>query len=112
MLGTLAARFWECAILFESQSLLEIPDFAESSSAARTLDMARCTHETPVPATECMLSMVGQHNEEHFFIASQDVELRKRLRTVPGAALLFLSTAGLILEPPSETQQNFARLVS
>ncbi|GAQ82813.1 PIN domain containing protein [Klebsormidium nitens] len=86
------------------------PEFAKSSSAARTLDMARCIHETPVPASECVLSMVGQDNHEHFFVASQDAELRKRLRTVPGTALLFLSTAGLILEPPSETQQKVAKL--
>ena len=42
----------------------------------------RCEHEPALPAGECVATMVGSHNVEHFFVGTQDLELRKRLRKV------------------------------
>jgi len=45
-------------------------------------DIVRCEHEPFLPAAECVASLVGSHNEEHYFVATQDLDLRKRLRKV------------------------------
>lgn len=43
----------------------------------------RCAHTgSPVPAAECLLSMLGEHNPHHYFIATQ-VHLEARTRTKP-----------------------------
>lgn len=43
--------------------------------------MRRCAHTgSPVPAAECLLSMLGEQNPHHYFIATQ-VHLKERTRT-------------------------------
>eukprot|EP00897_Mesotaenium_endlicherianum_P009907 jgi/Mesen1/8945/ME000553S08414 len=84
--------------------------FSGATRIARSLELAQCEHETPGAAATCLRTVVGPGNHEHFFIASQDVELRKHLRKVPGAALIFARETALVMEPPSEAQQRYARL--
>lgn len=43
---------------------------------------SRCQHEPFLPAGECVAAMVGSHNFEHYFVATQDIDLRKQLRKV------------------------------
>lgn len=47
-------------------------------------------------------------NTNHFLIATQDRELRRRLMAMPGAAVIFATANGIHLEPPSGTQQAAA----
>lgn len=44
--------------------------------------IGRCEHDPFLPAAECVATLVGSHNEEHYFVATQDVDMRKRLRKV------------------------------
>lgn len=46
------------------------------------LELFRCEHEPFLPAAECVVTLVGSHNEEHYFVATQDLDLRKKLRKV------------------------------
>lgn len=55
----------------------------------------RCEHEPFLPAAECVATLVGSHNEEHYFVATQDLDLRKRLRkvcTLVGPLFFFFSS--------------------
>jgi U3 small nucleolar RNA-associated protein 23 len=84
--------------------------YSGTALAARRLDLIRCEHEPFLPAGECLTSLVGSHNEEHYFVATQDLDLRKRLRKVHGGALLYANNTSIVLEPPSDTQKQYAKM--
>lgn len=42
----------------------------------------RCEHERKNSADACITEIVGEKNAEHFFVATQDVDLRKKLQEV------------------------------
>ncbi|KAJ3109853.1 hypothetical protein HDU97_000083 [Phlyctochytrium planicorne] len=48
-----------------------------------------------------MLTEVGEDNKHKYGVATQDIELRKALRKIPGTPLVYISSGVLILEPPS-----------
>ena len=53
----------------------------------------------------------GDNNPEHFFVATQDGELRDCLRKARGAAVIFMSGNGMHLEQPSQLQHHLAEQV-
>eukprot|EP00850_Spirogloea_muscicola_P017738 SM000155S01667 [mRNA] locus=s155:240569:242242:+ [translate_table: standard] len=83
--------------------------FSTTAQAARRIDLAKCGHDPVVAAADCLADMVGAENPEHFFVASQDADLRRKLRKVPAAALIFSKGTMLVLEPPTPLQQAAAR---
>ncbi|MCO5568921.1 hypothetical protein L7F22_022624 [Adiantum nelumboides] len=83
--------------------------FSGTLSVARKLDAAKCDHEPLKSASECLESFIGDGNPEHFCVATQDAELRIKLRQVPAVAILLAQNNFLVLEPPSEKQQAIAR---
>ncbi|KAG6542520.1 hypothetical protein Mapa_015991 [Marchantia paleacea] len=107
-LGSAAKAFVTRCVIQELRKLGE--DFSGTVMAARRLDIAKCNHEPTVSAAECVEAMIGNSNPEHFFIATQDFELRKRIRKVPGGGLIFAQNTGLIMEPPSPQQVAYARM--
>ncbi|XVE84252.1 hypothetical protein DITRI_Ditri16bG0155800 [Diplodiscus trichospermus] len=80
-----------------------------SFQAARKLAIARCDHEKRVTADACISEVIGEHNSEHFFVATQDVDLRKKLQKVPNVPLIFGLRNALFLEPPSKFQREFVK---
>lgn len=82
--------------------------FIGTSSVARKLDAAKCNHEPLKSASDCLESLIGDGNPEHFWVATQDAELRMKLRQVPAVAIILAQNNFLVLEPPSEKQQAFA----
>eukprot|EP00850_Spirogloea_muscicola_P020730 SM000225S07009 [mRNA] locus=s225:14643:16575:+ [translate_table: standard] len=83
--------------------------FTTTTQAARRMDLAKCGHDPAVAAADCLADMVGASNPEHFFVASQDADLRRKLRKVPAAALVYSKGTMLVLEPPTPLQQAAAR---
>ena len=53
--------------------------------------------------------MVGNKNENRYFIATQDPELREKCRKVPGTPILYLHSSAPTLERPSEMSENQAQ---
>ncbi|CAK9207971.1 unnamed protein product [Sphagnum troendelagicum] len=107
-LGAAAKAFVTRCVVSELKKMGEA--YSGTASAARRFELAKCEHEQPWPAADCVAAMVGSHNDEHFFVATQDVELRKKLRQVHGGALIYAKHTWLVLEPPSDKQQEYARL--
>lgn len=93
--------------------LAELKNFGASQSssfqAALKLVIARCDHEKRVSADACIAEVIGEHNSEHFFVATQDADLRKKLQKVPNAPLIFGLRNALFLEPPSKFQREFVK---
>lgn len=80
-----------------------------SFQAARKLAVARCDHEKRVSADACIAEVIGELNSEHFFVATQDADLRKKLQKVPNAPLIYGLRNALFLEPPSKFQREFVK---
>ncbi|XP_022751831.1 rRNA-processing protein UTP23 homolog [Durio zibethinus] len=80
-----------------------------SFQAARKLTIARCDHEKRVTADACIAEVIGEHNSEHFFVATQDADLRKKLQKVPNVPLIFGLRNALFLETPSKFQREFVK---
>ena len=61
------------------------------------------------PATKCLKAMVGTKNENRYFIATQDPELREKCRKVPGTPVLYLHSSAPTL---GEAHHMFSRFLN
>lgn len=71
----------------------------------------KCGHENkPISAANCLLSMVNKNNNEnHYIIATQDMDLQKKLRATPAVPLMYLHNKAPVLEKPSPLTEEVAR---
>ena len=53
----------------------------------------------------------GESNPHHYFVASQDPELRRELGKLPGVPLLHIIRNTIVLEKPTLTSQDKAQQV-
>uniref|UniRef100_A0A2P2JI33 UTP23 sensor motif region domain-containing protein n=2 Tax=Rhizophora mucronata TaxID=61149 RepID=A0A2P2JI33_RHIMU len=83
--------------------------YSESLQAAQRLMVARCDHEAIKSGESCIGDIIGENNPEHFFLATQDADLRKKFQSVPGVPLIFALRNALFLEPPSAFQRQVAK---
>ncbi|KAL1307804.1 hypothetical protein HN51_049701 [Arachis hypogaea] len=83
--------------------------YSEALEAAQQLIIARCEHEKCTGAEACVIQVIGENNSEHFFVASQDTDLRKKLREVPGVPLIYGLRNTLFLEPISAFQLQYVK---
>ncbi|KAI4331974.1 hypothetical protein L6164_016918 [Bauhinia variegata] len=83
--------------------------YSEALDAAHNLIIARCEHEKCKSADTCIMEVIGRNNSEHFFVASQDTDLRKKLQEVPGVPLICGLRNALFLEPPSASQRQHVK---
>ncbi|CAI5475841.1 unnamed protein product [Closterium sp. Yama58-4] len=96
-------------ILAELQRLGDA--FKDTRFAARQLEVARCTHEGDgaVTASECIQHLVAGGNHQHFFVASQDIELKKLLKKVPAVPIISANGTSISLEPPSPLDLSLSK---
>ncbi|XP_062221430.1 uncharacterized protein LOC133920863 [Phragmites australis] len=83
---------------------------ADAFDAANLLATTKCEHDKVVSAVNCILSLIGDKNPEHFFVATQDADLREKLREVPGVPVIYGLKNSLFIEQPSVQQRKFAQL--
>ena len=72
------------------------------------------THPEPLPTHECLLSVVDGKdtgkNKHRYVVATQDHDLRKRLREIPGVPLIYVNRGVMIMEPMAgSTEAALAR---
>ncbi|XP_047332755.1 rRNA-processing protein UTP23 homolog [Impatiens glandulifera] len=107
VLGANVKVFTTRCVLAELKSLGE--SYSESFEVARDLMIARCDHEKRHSAVSCIMEVVGDKNSEHFFVATQDADLRKNFQQVPGVPVVFGLRNALLLETPSASQRQFVK---
>ncbi|CZR50907.1 related to rRNA-processing protein UTP23 [Phialocephala subalpina] len=83
---------------------------------AKTYERRRCGHHPedfpePLSEKECMSSVVdpkgSKHNKNRYVVASQDLDVRKSMRTVLGVPLVYINRSVMIMEPmASSTADN------
>lgn len=108
--GKVKPMITQCEIrkLYASKSE---PNGDAAIELAKTLERRRCGHhpdEYPEPLSthECLLSIVDPKstgvNKHRYVVASQDVEVRRLLRTVKGTPLIYVKRSVMILEPMAD----------
>ncbi|XP_059308625.1 rRNA-processing protein utp23 [Lycium ferocissimum] len=107
ILGATVKLFTTRCVLAELKSLGA--SYRESLNAANNLIMARCDHEQRKSAVDCITEVIGENNSEHFFVATQDADLRRSLQKIPGVPLIYALRNALFLEKPSSFQRQFAQ---
>ncbi|XP_068432503.1 rRNA-processing protein UTP23 homolog [Clinocottus analis] len=71
-----------------------------------------CPHfKDPVPASECLLSMLGETNPHHYFVATQDHSLTAGLKKIPGVPLLYIILNTIVLDKPCQASLDHVRAV-
>ncbi|KAK6159452.1 hypothetical protein DH2020_006766 [Rehmannia glutinosa] len=108
-LGATVKIFTTRCVLAELRSLGDA--YSDSLNAARNLITARCDHEKRKSAEACITEVIGENNSEHFFVATQDAELRKKFQEIPGVPVIYGLRNALFLERPSTFQHEFAKTV-
>lgn len=107
LLGARVLLFTTRCIVEELKSLGE--SHTEALQAAHQLVTARCDHERRVGGPACVEAVVGEDNTEHFFVATQDGDLRKKFREVPGVPVIYGLRNSLFLEQPSTHQREYVK---
>ncbi|KAK8440284.1 Small subunit processome component [Candidozyma auris] len=80
---------------------------------AKSFERRRCNHfGNPKPSKECIESIVNidGENKHRYVVATQDVELRRKLRGVPGVPLVFMNRSVMVMEPASNATMRAAAL--
>ncbi|KAK5854863.1 hypothetical protein PBY51_005018 [Eleginops maclovinus] len=73
----------------------------------------RCAHlKDPVPASECLLSMLGETNPHNYFIATQDHTVTAGVKKIPGVPLLYIILNTIVLDKPCQASLDHVKAVS
>ncbi|KAA8547582.1 hypothetical protein F0562_004011 [Nyssa sinensis] len=107
ILGATVKVFTTRCVLAELKSLGN--SYSESFKAAHSLITARCDHEKRKSAAACITEIIRENNPEHFFVATQDADLRKKFQEIPGVPVIFGLRNALFLERPSAFQHYFVK---
>ncbi|KAJ7954458.1 rRNA-processing protein UTP23 like [Quillaja saponaria] len=107
LLGATVKLFTTSCVLAELKRLGAA--YSEALEAAHKIITARCDHEKSKSADACIMDVIGENNSEHFFVATQDTDLRKKFQEIPGVPLVFGLRNALLLESPSAFQRQFAQ---
>lgn len=94
----------ECTV----QELRRKGDKASTAAlAAKKFERKRCPHTAnPIASSECLRQIIGDENKYNYCIASQNLELREKLRQVPGVPLLYIKAHMVILEQMSSATKK------
>lgn len=81
-----------------------------STKIIKQFPVHKCGHEKKrVTGAECLQSMVKNNRNARYVIATQDRDLQKTLRGVPGIPIMYLHQVAPVLEQPSEESLKIAK---
>ncbi|KAK4629500.1 rRNA-processing protein utp23 [Fulvia fulva] len=89
------------------------PDKDAWIETAKQAERRRCGHhelEKPLSALECIMSCVDPkdsgNNKNKYVVATQELEIRQKLRAIPGVPLVYINRSVMILEPMASTSEK------
>ncbi|GAB9466741.1 Rrna-processing protein [Globisporangium polare] len=71
--------------------------------------VASADSAAPVDVTAVIRNIIGERNDRKFLVATQEVELRKELRAIPGVPLFYLNRSVLVFEDISRATLAIVR---
>ncbi|KAK1930646.1 rRNA-processing protein utp23 [Phytophthora citrophthora] len=87
----------------------EAYDLAKSFKVAQAYGQDDSSDDKPVDVSKQVQSIIGERNERKFVVCTQEVELRKALRLVPGVPLIYLNRSVLVFEEISRATLAIVR---
>jgi rRNA-processing protein FCF1 len=88
----------------------------DSTAAARLTELLWRAHRGWINGPQSVKhkgaggSNTGPAPTHGFFVASQDVGLRRALAAIPGTPLVYLNNVAFVMEPPSEASKTFNKV--
>lgn len=76
---------------------------------AKSFERRKCNHREAIDPSQCIESIVninGQ-NKHRYIVASQDLQLRKKLRKIPGVPLIYMNRSVMVMEPISDVSNQY-----
>lgn len=77
---------------------------------AKQFERRRCNHDPKNPKTplECLESVVNINgkNKHRYVVATQAIDIRRKLRQVPGVPLVYMNRAVMVMEPLSTASES------
>lgn len=87
----------------------------EAIDLAKRFERRRCNHppKNPLKPAECIESItsINGANKHRYIVATQNYDLRKKLRKVPGVPLIFMNRSVMVMEPLSQASTDYSNLV-
>ncbi|KAI5950759.1 hypothetical protein KGF54_003833 [Candida jiufengensis] len=80
-------------------------------SIAKNFERRKCNHRQPINPQDCIESIVNINgeNKHRYVVSTQDLDLRKRLRSVPGVPLIYMNKSSvMVMEPLSESTAKYS----
>ncbi|EMG48871.1 UTP23 rRNA-processing protein UTP23 [Candida maltosa Xu316] len=76
---------------------------------AKSFERRKCNHREPIDPSDCILSIVDikGENKHRYVVATQDLNLRKKLRKVPGVPLIYMNRSVMVMEPISDASRLY-----
>lgn len=74
----------------------------------RQFEIHHCNHKKKKPAANCISSIVRKAGGRRLMVATQDEDLKEKLRDSPGIPLLFMAYNAINMERPSEVSKGTA----
>ncbi|KUF72060.1 rRNA-processing protein utp23 [Phytophthora nicotianae] len=87
----------------------EAYDLAKSFKVAGVYGQSEDEKQETVDVSKYIQSIIGEKNERKFVVCTQEVELRKALRLVPGVPLIYLNRSVLVFEEISRATLAIVR---
>ncbi|RHY87290.1 hypothetical protein DYB37_004956 [Aphanomyces astaci] len=99
------------AVLDELKLLSDDADMRAAWEAASAFEVVEggSDDDDSTDVTSSMVAAVGARNDKKFIVATQETELRGRLRRVPGVPLIYLNRSVLVFEDMSEATLRISR---
>ncbi|CAH0749287.1 unnamed protein product [Diatraea saccharalis] len=92
--------------------IIETERIAKKTHGALTIlkqyGIHECGHKEPVSGAKCIMSMIGNSNEKHYILATQDRDLQDKLRAKAAIPLLYLHNKSPTLAKPSKASYDKA----
>lgn len=82
------------------------PGIQAAIENAKGLERRRCGHHPdnyaePLSTLDCLSSVVGPTNKHKYVVASNDADVRRAMRFIPGVPICYVSRSVCIMEPMS-----------
>ncbi|KAI5966741.1 uncharacterized protein KGF55_000150 [Candida pseudojiufengensis] len=81
-------------------------------SIAKYFERRKCNHRTPINPQDCIESIVdiNGENKHRYIVASQDNELRSKLRQIPGIPLIYINKSSvMVMEQLSDASLKYSQ---
>lgn len=82
----------------------------DAINLAKTFERRKCNHREAIAPADCIQSIVdiNGENRHRYVVATQDLDLRRKLRQVPGVPLVYMNRSVMVMEPLSDASTKFS----